>query len=57
MPDYDSRAELASRDIVSQCIDKELKKSGETNVYLDCTHLDTDSLKNIFLIFTTSVIA
>jgi len=48
MPDYDSRAELASRDIVSQCIDKELKKSGEDNVYLDCTHLDTDSFKEHF---------
>ncbi len=40
MPDYDSRAELASRDIVSQSIDNELKKSGDTHVYLDCTHLD-----------------
>ncbi|MEC3906512.1 L-aspartate oxidase [Tamlana sp. 2201CG12-4] len=42
MPDYDDRAELASRDIVSQCIDNELKKSGDTHVYLDCTHLDMD---------------
>ena len=40
MPDYDERAELASRDIVSQSIDSELKKSGDTHVYLDCTHLD-----------------
>ncbi len=40
MPDYDSRAELASRDIVSQSIDLELKKSGDECVYLDCTHLD-----------------
>ncbi|MDN3665227.1 L-aspartate oxidase [Algibacter miyuki] len=43
MPDYDARAELASRDIVSQSIDNELKKSGDTHVYLDCTHLDMDS--------------
>ena len=28
MPDYDERAELASRDIVSQSIDRELKKIG-----------------------------
>ena len=42
MPKYDERAELASRDIVSQCIDKELKKSGDTYVYLDCTHLDIE---------------
>ena len=40
MPDYDERAELASRDIVSQSIDSELKKSGDTHVFLDCTHLD-----------------
>jgi len=48
MPDYDSRAELASRDIVSQCIDKELKKSGDENVFLDCTHLDIESFKEHF---------
>ncbi len=45
MPYYDERAELASRDIVSQCIDKELKKSGDTHVFLDCTHLDIDAFK------------
>ena len=38
----DERAELASRDIVSQSIDKELKMSGDTHVFLDCTHLDMD---------------
>ena len=43
MPDYDERAELASRDIVSQSIDSELKKSGESHVYLDCTHLDMEA--------------
>ena len=48
MPDYDKRAELASRDIVSQSIDSELKKSGETHVYLDCTHLDFEAFKNHF---------
>ncbi|TYA52362.1 L-aspartate oxidase [Formosa maritima] len=42
---YDDRAELASRDIVSQCIDNELKKSGESCVYLDCTHLDLEAFK------------
>jgi len=36
----DERAELASRDIVSRAIDMELKKSGASCVYLDCTHLD-----------------
>ncbi len=45
MPDYDERAELASRDIVSQSIDSELKKSGEPHVYLDCTHLSLKDFK------------
>jgi L-aspartate oxidase len=48
MLDYDERAELASRDIVSQSIDSELKKSGNSHVYLDCTHLDMDAFKNHF---------
>ncbi len=48
MPDYDERAELASRDIVSQSIDNELKKSGDTHVFLDCTHLDIDAFKSHF---------
>ena len=48
MPNYDERAELASRDIVSQSIDKELKKSGDSCVYLDCTHLDLEAFKNHF---------
>jgi L-aspartate oxidase len=43
MLDYDNRAELASRDVVSQSIDLELKKSGDECVYLDCTHLDLDA--------------
>ena len=42
MPDYDSRGDLASRDIVSQSIETELKKSGDDCVYLDCTHLDLE---------------
>ncbi len=43
MPEYDSRGDLASRDIVSQCIDLELKKSGDDCVYLDCSHLDMEA--------------
>ena len=42
MMDYDERGDLASRDIVSQSINLELKKSGDDCVYLDCTHLDLD---------------
>jgi len=48
MPDYDSRGDLASRDIVSQSIDLELKKSGDDCVYLDCTHLDLDAFVKHF---------
>ncbi len=48
MPDYDKRAELASRDIVSQSIDDQLKKTGDTHVFLDCTHLDIHAFKNHF---------
>jgi L-aspartate oxidase len=43
MLDYDSRGDLASRDIVSQSIDLELKKSGDDCVYLDCSHLDMNA--------------
>ena len=43
MMDYDKRGELASRDIISQSIDLELKTSGNDCVYLDCTHLDLDA--------------
>lgn len=45
---YDSRQELASRDIVSQSIDLELKKSGDDCVFLDCTHLDLEAFKKHF---------
>lgn len=48
MQKYDSRGDLASRDIVSQSIDLELKKSGDECVYLDCTHLDIIGFKKHF---------
>ena len=48
MPIYDKRAELASRDIVSQSIDAELKKSGDSHVFLDCTHIDIKAFKKHF---------
>lgn len=48
MLNYDERGELASRDIVSQSIDLELKKSGDECVYLDCTHLDLDAFTKHF---------
>ncbi|MEM1107219.1 MAG: L-aspartate oxidase [Planctomycetota bacterium] len=39
MPDYDERAELAPRDIVSRSILRQMAKTGHTHVYLDARHL------------------
>ena len=40
MPDYDPRAELAPRDVVSRAIVAQMEKTRHPNVYLDLTHLD-----------------
>ena len=48
MPQYDSRAELASRDIVARSIAIELKKSGDDCVFLDCTHFEKNDFKSRF---------
>ncbi len=48
MPAQDERAELAPRDIVSRAIDRELKVSGESCVFLDCTHLDMPAFRKHF---------
>jgi len=48
MEHYDTRAELAPRDIVSRAIAMEMHKTGSSHVYLDMRHLDPEFLKKRF---------
>ena len=48
MDDYDSRGELAPRDIVARAIDAEMKKSGSAHLWLDISHRDEAYLKERF---------
>jgi L-aspartate oxidase len=48
MPDYDSRGELAPRDIVARAIDHEIKRDGLDYVFLDISHRDVDFVKSHF---------
>ncbi len=48
MEDYHPQGSLAPRDIVARAIDRELKRSGETHVFLDVRHLGEEKLKRHF---------
>lgn len=48
MSKYDSRLELAPRDVVARAIDTELKLSGESYIFLDCRHLEYKSFQKHF---------
>lgn len=48
MPEYDERAELAPRDIVSQSIVAQMDKTRHPNVYLDLRHLDPGHVRKRF---------
>lgn len=48
MPDYDERAELAPRDVVSKSIVRQMEKTNSPNVYLDLTHKPAEFLYRRF---------
>ncbi|MGM0507469.1 MAG: L-aspartate oxidase, partial [Bacteroidota bacterium] len=48
MKEYDERGSLASRDIVARAIDTEMKKSGDSSVFLDGRHLDQVEFRERF---------
>ena len=43
MEKYDTRKDLAPRDIVARAIDNEMKKAGTEHVYLDCRHMNKEN--------------
>ncbi|MBX6964099.1 L-aspartate oxidase [Alcaligenes faecalis] len=48
MPDYDARAELAPRDIVSRAIAAQMRHEGSNHVWLDVRHLGAETLQQHF---------
>ena len=48
MEKYDSRKDLAPRDIVARAIDSEMKKTGTEHVWLDCRHFKKEDFVEHF---------
>jgi L-aspartate oxidase len=48
MERYDTRKDLAPRDIVARAIDNEMKIGGTEHVWLDCRHMETEKFKEHF---------
>ncbi|MBI1901617.1 MAG: L-aspartate oxidase [Planctomycetia bacterium] len=48
MPDYDPRAELAPRDVVSEAIVRQMEKTKSPCVFLDLSHLDPERVRQRF---------
>jgi len=48
MERYDTRKDLAPRDIVARAIDSEMKKNGTEHVYLDCRHMSEEKFIHHF---------
>lgn len=48
MPDYDERAELAPRDVVSRSIVAQMEKTRQPSVFLSLSHLDPDRVRKRF---------
>jgi L-aspartate oxidase len=48
MPDYDERAELAPRDVVSRAIVAQMEKTRQPSVFLDLSHLEAERVRKRF---------
>jgi len=48
MTEFDDRAELAPRDVVSRAITEVMHRTHHANVYLDLSHLDPDTVRSRF---------
>jgi len=48
MERYDSRKDLAPRDVVARAIDSEMKRTGVEHVYLDCQHMNQEKFLHHF---------